>query len=151
MNDVVRSFPMIVALCYLVWLTAVYLRLRNSKIAKSLISELFLGLNVSTVLILIVRGLPLFVNGMRPSWVVSIAAVLFCILVLFGNVEMTGNLFLDSFLVSCGIVSVASIMPAGIWWLYREGMTMNLCWIWLIIALAVAVIAKSIHWLEEGR
>jgi len=126
-----------------------YLGLRNNQTSKAFVNNLFLGFNISAMLILIVKGLPLFIDGLRPSWIVFTVALLFCILGLFANVEITGNLFLDSFLVGFAIVSIASIIPAGVWQLYKEGLTMNLFWSWLIISLIIGIIAKTIYWLSE--
>ena len=144
MNDIIRSIPMIIVLCYFLYLGSLVSMVKNTRIARSFRGNLFLSLNVSTVLVLAAKGLAPFIYGMQPSWIVFTAALLFCMCLSLGKAKIIGHRFLDSLLVSFTITGIASMVPGGIKILYQEGVTMTLVWRWSVISLLIAMLATAV-------
>jgi len=149
MITVLICLSMAAFLVYFYCLRLILLLSRNSWLSKKFIGHLLLGLNVSTILILFLRGLPLFLGGMRPPGVVLIITFLYFILEFHDSVEVTGESFTDSVLTSCALVSISSVIPVGIISICKDGFTFRLIWYWIVMSLGFAIMAKSMYWVKK--
>ena len=149
MITVLICLSMTAFLVYFYCLRLIMLLSRNSWLPKKFIGHLLLGLNVSTILVLFLRGLPLFLGGMRPPDVVLIITFLYFILEFHNSVEVTGESLTDSVLTSCALVSISSIVPLGIIGICKDGLTFRLIWHWIGASLGFAILAKSMYWVKK--
>jgi len=84
-----------------------------------------------------------------PSWALIIG-LLFCGIVLYNQVEITGNSPLDAFLLSALIILLAQILANGVWCavqlkLFSEG----IFWIWLLGSLVIGLAIRVFHWATD--
>ena len=113
---------------------------------------LLLGMNLAAVIIFVIKGTPLFLEGSQPSLKAFIIAVLITCFLLVNRVEILGNVIIDALLLSGFLVCVAAILPQGIHHLiHYPGNLNNLVINWTILSLAIAVIMRVYMWLIQRR
>ena len=155
MTEIVRNIFMFLSLGYLIILFMGwnYIQQHCQELNVHSAGLVFLfGMNVATIIILLIKGMPHFINGAQPSLKAFIIAVLIACFLLVNRVEILGNIIIDALLLSSLFVCIAAILPQGIHHLihYPENLN-NLVINWTILSLAVAVIIRVYMWLVQRR
>jgi hypothetical protein len=143
MNTTNETVLMLIALSYFLGLRALYSALRNLKVARGIVLNLFMGFNVSSIIVLVYKGLHVALNGCKPSWFVALIAVVVCTLILRGRVKIAGIPFFDSLIIGLIIVSTAAVVPVGLCALFQDGLKMSLMWPWAVATLALTLYSMA--------
>ncbi len=122
---------------------------RSSWLSMKFIGYLLLGLNVSTILTLFLKGLPLFIGGMKPPDIVLIITFLYFMLEYYGEVDIAGERFTDSFFIGCTLICIASVLPVGVFSIYENGFKIRILGFWLIMSLIFTFLGKFMHWANK--
>lgn len=146
---------MFISLTYLYLVYACWrniLRNQNGFRIESIGWYFLFGFNVSAILFFVIKGLPIFIDGVMPSLKAFIIAVLFFGFLLLNRVEILGNMIIDALILSLFLVCIASVLPLGVLEFIHGFENFNDLMInWVILSLAVAILSRVFAWLIGRR